>query len=426
MSEQNTGATVVEAPPAAAPATEQPAVESQTLQPAAPETGLTRNDRRQRVREIAEGMANRRQDHAEAARQRALEQPRKEAGAPGGGQFTKEGEGGEESPLAPETAAASAPAGGTTDAQDVVDDSAPTTQGQAQTTPEGMVDIPLPDGHPWRDRGKTYFRTAKEFEIEARAGINAAMQNKEVSKQMAELERQRAIEQARSKVSGELPSIDNDPTWQEVLRQIDAAPGFGPEITAQIKEAFKAREELAVVRAEGQASREFSEGMATRQAYNTVMAEAAQVARIWKDEPWRVDQNFREYLAEKDRMVAAGQQVTTPTPQEFYEWLKPRYFADPRVKAEVQRVRQAEEQARVERIRAEERKRIEAEREAAAQQAAERRSTLPPTSRRTPVHQSTTPAAPPPQLEDPAPRALTHRERQAQAREIAQRYAPRR
>lgn len=425
MTTESTGA-APEAPPVAVETPTAPveAVETATdTQATTPEQQLTPGHGKSgAARRVAERMAKRdvERQRAEAAREKALGQPRKEAGTqtedgkPAGGQFTKE---------QTDAAAAAAPAS-TPDGAPAAppEKTAPTTPAAAKA-PDGMVDVPLPEGHPWRDRGRSHIRVAKEFENETRAGINAAMRLRDVESERDRLARENLLAEARQKaLSGDLPKVASDPKWQALIEQVRAAPGFGDEMAEQILALAKANEEWTVVRAESEAARNFELTQMMTRLEDEVMGQASQLLEVWSShgEMWRVPHLFRQYVNAVDARNQREGRDIPPSRAEFFEWIKPHYRQDPRVQQRVQALRDADRQREEAKIRADERAKAERERAEAAKDAALRHAAKPPLAR-VPQRQSQAPVPPPPPAEPAAPQQSRRKAAQQRAREIATR-----
>jgi len=418
------GAPPAPEPVVAAPATPEPAAPAAAV-PEAPKaeekelsqgTGLMGASRR--ARERAERMAARAAadtERAEAARERALGQPRQEAGAttedgkPAGGQFKQE-------EAVPKVAATPAPDAGAL---------APAKEGSSAPAPE-LVEIPLPDGHPLRDRGVKSIRVAKESEQEARNGVNAAIRARQLESERDELTRNLALLEARNKaLSGDIPKYETDPKYLTLIEQVRAAPGFGDEMADQLLAAFKAREELTIVKAEGTASREFDQQRMAMRIEGDIMSQATQVLDIWNgagEIDFRVPELIRQYFAACDQRDGATGRQQPPSAAEFFEWVKPAYRADPRVRTAIEQLRANEARQRENAIRAEERRKVKAEQDAQAAEGAKRRAGLPPTSRpiRAGTDAGTTPAPEP--ARQPAQFGQHRKHARSNAAEIGRRY----
>ena len=438
MSTDSTGASQA-APPVAPAVTEQPVAPAAPAVEATPAAvpdgttvkltdGTSKMASRTRVAErirAREERAARESEKAEAARQKALGQPRVEAGVKEGGQF-KEGEGTPAAATAPAEATPATPAAATAPASGT---EAPKPTPAAATAPAGMVDIPLPDGHPLRDRGKTFIRVAQEFESEARNGINAAIRARELEVERDNLARNNALLEARTQaLAGDLPNPERDPALKALRDQVRAAKWgdkTGDQMAEQLIASFQARERLAVIDAEGKATVEYEEARTAGQVFSDIQLEAGQVLAIWAQSgelAGRIPQLVKQYYAAVDQRNTRDGVNIPPSKAEFFEWVKPAYRADPRVQAAIQQLRQSESAKERERIRLEVQAEFERKQAEAATAATQRRSALPPTSRALPPQQSTTPAPAPAQPAAPKP-GSHRRDARQRAGEIAQRYA---
>lgn len=430
MSTPGTGATET-APPVEPAVTEQPAapvVETAPSTTSTPESevklteGTGKMAARTRTAERIRAREERQQKEvevAEAARQRALGQPRVEAGKPEGGEFKKEDA----------AAADAAPAEGATPAGTASAAPAPTTDPVA-TAPAGMVDVPLPDGHPLRARGRTYIRVAQEFEADVRNGINSTMRLQTVESERDALARDNALLEARRQaLAGNLPNPETDPHLRALIEQVKAAPeGWmgktGAEVAAMLTEAFKAQQELALIRAEGRAHVEHEEARTAGQVFADIQAQAGQVLGIWAQSgelQGRIPQLVKQYYAAVDQRNTRDNVNQPPTVAEFFEWVKPAYRLDPRVQAAITALRQQDQERDRERIRLEVKAEFEKKQAEAAAAAVTRRAGLPPTSRALP-QQSTTPAPAPTPSAPPQPGSHRRNARQGAA-ERAMKYA---
>jgi hypothetical protein len=288
-----------------------------------------------------------------------------------------------------------------------------------------MVDVPLPEGHPLRARGRTHVRVAKESEADVRNGINSTMQLKAVEAERDRLAKDHALLEARTQaLSADLPKYESDPKWQALVKQIREAPGFGDEMAEQIIASLKAREELTVVRAEGQATKDFDDARYMGTLEQDVLTRAPQVFSIWATagELWRVPQMFQQYVGAVDTHNQVHKQNLRPTSEGFLEWMRPHYGKDPRVQAAVTKYRTEEQNRERERIRAEERAKLTKQQQQVAADAAQRRAGLPPTSRALPST-TTQPATEEAPTREP-PQHGTHRKAaRERAAEIGRRYA---
>lgn len=438
MNTEGTGV-AASAPPVAPAGTEQPVAPAVPATPAAPPpaedlkltegTGKaaarTRTAERMRAREER---AARDTAIAEAARQKALGQPRIEAGVREGGQFKS----GEEVP--PAAAAPAAPAEGVVPVAPAGTGTpapAPTTETSvAAQAPAGMVDVPLPEGHPLRDRGRTFVRVAQEFEADVRNGINSTMRLKQVEAERDTLARDNAILEARRQaLAGNLPNPERDPTLKALLDQVRAAKWgdkTGDQMAETLIAAFQASEHLAIIQAEGRAHVEHEEARTAGQVFADIQAQAGQVLQVWaqaNELQGRIPQLVRQYYAAVDTRNTRDKVNIPPTTAEFFEWVKPAYRADPRVQQAIAALRQQDQTAERERIRLEVQAEFERKQADAASAAATRRAGLPPTSRALPPTQSSPPAAAPAKPAAPPQHGSHRRDGRARAAEIAQRYA---
>lgn len=401
MSDTQAGAAPEVAPAEATPEAVTPEVTPESVEQAQ-ELELVRGKGRpgalQNVRKRAERFAKEAaaRNTAEAARERALGQPRKPAGTSEGGEFAK-GEGSEPAP-SPEVAAEQVAATTKPAAETVAGEGSEGITKSAGTAkaPDGWVDIPLPEGHPLRDQGKTHIRALKEQERDIRSGINAAIKLREAESERERLLRQNALLEARqAALSGDQPNPDSDPSVQELLRQIREAPGFGDGLAERVLQGLKADAELRVIKAERQAETDFSIERTAAQVAGDIESKAAEMFRIWS-QAGEVQRHLhgprgliaQYYAAVDDRNQRDGTNLQ-PSTGEFFRWAQQAYAADPRVRAEIERIQKADKTRTEEEIRAKVRAEFEEEQRKKAAEAAQRHSKLPPTSR--PLPSTSTP-----------------------------------
>lgn len=406
-----TGA-AAQVPPVESPAAPAPAAPEapETVQPAAqPEElelvkGEGRSGARRNVRKRAERMAREAEarNKAEAARDRAIGQSRKPAGTPEGGEFAKDGTSATEQAPDAQAAAPGAPAD-TAGAAAAPPAGSQVEPSPAGTAPEGWVDIPLPEGHPWRERGRTHHRVPKDQEREGRAGVNAALRLRDTEAEVEALRRENALLEARrNALSGNLPNVESDPRYKALFDQISEAPGFGPEMAEQIKAALQAAPELKVMKAEQEASAQIEFGRTAHRIASQIEAKSAEVLGIWA-KAGELQARLHgphglipQYYAAVDARNTREQTDVPPSPDEFFQWVRQAYAADPRVQAEIQRIRREDQVRSEEQIRAKVRAELAEEQRQKAQEIAERHKAKPPTSRALPSTSSTpsTEAAP--------------------------------
>ena len=385
MSEEATGV-AVEAPPVEAPVVEAPVVETPAVE-IERESGAGHQGARRNVRKRAERAAARAEANAvvaEAARQRALP-PRVEAGRPEGGQFTKEGAG-EEPAVSPEVVA-EAP----TEQTPVAGDGSQVDVAGTDKAPAGWVDIPIPEGHPLRDRGRTKIRALKEEETDVRNGINAAVRLREAESERDRLARDVALLEARREaLSGDLPDLDADPVFRAMLEQIEAAPGFGPEKAEQIRAWRAAAEEARIMKATQEVDSRISMQRTAQQVAGDIESRAEQIFEVWT-KAGETQQRLRgpngliaQYYRAVDQRNERDGVSHMPKTDEFLVWARQAYSADPRVKTAIEQIRQQDKVRSEEAIRAKVRAELAEEQRVKAEAAAVRHSVRPPTSRALP------------------------------------------
>ena len=393
MSDTDTGATV-----AAPPATEAPAPEPAAVEPQAEEQKKPRNKSEARRMAV--------QDAKRLAAQRAAEQPREPAGTPEGGQFvTDQAEAPVEQETQPEAVVEETPVDegialtDLTVAPEVPGEVAPDADTAVAEAPAaGTVTIPLPEGHPWRDRGETELRDIPaEQEEFVRAGINAAMQNRELKK----AEERNALLEARLKaLQGDLPAqFERDPKLSRLLTDISET--YDAETAELVKAGFLALQNEEVSKVEAQTMAEFETRQYADSVRRTVFSEAPTHFPVWAQNPAELHAHLERLVPEygdlvdaRNRMYASqNRPPMRPTAQEFAAWVKANAYAnDPRVKAQATAASRAAEQKREDEIRREvqaERDKAEAER---LQDAAARHRSRPPSTPVTTTAGQTIPA----------------------------------
>lgn len=365
-----------------------PAVTPESTEPVAPTKPMTRQEARRASAEAGKALAEKRAA-AEASRDKALEQPRVEAGTPEGGEFKKvEGEpAGEpavetpadaQAPAKPVAAAAGASA------------ATPDESAVAETPAPELVTIPLPEGHPWRDRGETEVRTTPDQERQMRAAINAA----DRIRGMDTLEQTNALLEARLRAleSDDLPAqYQTDPKLVHLLNEI--AEKYDPETRALIESGLDALQQQHVNQYEQGAMADVQRrGIASNFITQTLEA-AASMVPVWVESgetQYRLAPLMQEYGnlvdGRNQLLVQQGKRETPPTTQEFYRWIAQSYMSDPRARAKMDAQAQVRREAETERIRAEEREALETAEAAKLQETADRHATRPPSpAARTPT-----------------------------------------
>lgn len=369
----------IEAPSAAEPVAEAQTAEAPKGTEAAPKAPKTRAEARRQAIKAAKDLAPK---VAEAAKERALRQPREEAGKPEGGQFKAEGE--QESAPGAEDAATVA-SEQQAEAADVAEadstDSEPTEA--AKVADDGLVSVPIPDGHPLREQGKDHVKVPAESERDIRAILNAAARSRDLERVQEDKAR---LEARLNALQGDLPNPKTDPTISELLRQIEEAEGFGPELRAKVEAAFGAQAKLA----ELQAEREAMQGVWMQRQVSTwaseVDMEAANKLSVWAESGElgvRLPAYKQEYLRNLDahnERLPEGSRPIQPTTDHFFQWLGAAYKQDPRVQAKLTKLQQAEKEAEEARIRAKVLADVEKKKAAEAEDAKQRHSARPPIS----------------------------------------------
>lgn len=425
------GLAAPETPPEQTEAQPEPQTEAEAEVQLELERGKGRSGALRNARKRAERAAATRAK-AEAARERALGQPRKEAGTSEGGQFAAETaavtpEGAEqESAASTEAGTEQAPAATEASSPEAVTTTPEVDGSGTDQAPDGWVDIPLPENHPLRARGRTHIRALKDQEADVRNGINAAVRLRETEAERDRLVREHALLEARAQAqSGHLPNPETDPSVQQLLQQIREAPGFGDEMAERVLNGLRADAELAVLKAEQQADSEIALQRTTASIAGEIEAKAGDLFKVWSEagEVQRFLHGPRGLLAQYFEAVDARNARdgvnTKPSMPEFFEWAKPVYASDPRVRAQIERFQRDEKLRSEEAIRAKVRRELEEEQQKKAAEAAARHAKLPPTSRSMPA--SSTPATEATE-EREAPRPGTYR--QAAKQRIRERFAP--
>ena len=214
------------AAPAVATA-EAPVVEAQV--PTGDSPDAVRRSARQQVRDMGQQVDSVRQK-AQESRQRAHDQPRTESG-----KFTTE---------ATDEAAAAAEPVTPPEAGDSVPGEPSAEAAEDQPLEAGKVRIELPEGHPLRDQGRTFYDVPEMEERQWREAINGAARRKEVDeartalqqreKELAEMRRQALLRDAEARFQQEKGSefwtADHQQKYQDILDT------YGPEDA----EAYKA------------------------------------------------------------------------------------------------------------------------------------------------------------------------------------------
>lgn len=425
---------VAEAPvpsaPESAPEAEAPDTSATPETPETPESDRTPKPksraeaRRQAIRR-AKDMAP---EVAERSRQKAMEQPREDAGKPEGGQFKKDqekqAESSEEPDAQPEVAAESATepkasADTAADAGSKKDE----TPAAPEVADDGLVEIPIPDGHPLRDQGKTSLRVPADTERDIRTTLNAAVRSRELDA----VQQEKALLEARlTALQGSAPDPTTDPTIQELLRQIEDAEGFGPELRAKVEAAFQAQRQLKVHESERGAMQKVWEQRLVSDWGAEVDTEAPQMLDVWAESGelgMRLQNLKLEYLRKLDAYNQGrteGTPPAQPTKDHFFKWVGQAYKADPRVTAKIEAMRKAEREAEREKLRSEVRAEEKRREEEKRKEAEARHDTRPP------VSSSVTTNAPTP-AEEGMPEGVRSPNRRKtlrqRARERAEQYA---
>lgn len=396
MSEETKGTAAPESAPvetAPAAAEQAPAEQPKTEEPtkAGPRTSPRTQQRRQAHDRAARLEHARAQ--AEAARERALSQPREEAGKatqegePAGGRFKKEG--GEEAAAAPAPEAqpraeSQADAGAkppATEASATPDGAAP----GKEPVPDGMVRIPLPEDHPWRQRGHTYWDAPKHLENETRAAVNAVAERHQLRQQLERQAEERAILEARIKArESDLP-FKPDPRMEHLLKDIER--NYSAEEAELIRRGLDSLNETTLTRAELRARQEIVEQRQGREFYESVHAEAARRFPVWAEQgvvKRYMDSAVRQWGrivdANNAQRAHQGLEPIGLNTEDFFRWAATKYASEPAVLAAMRAKQEQERETERERIRREERERIQAEERQKLEEAAGRHRTLPPST----------------------------------------------
>lgn len=392
-------------------AAEAPAETSDT-QPAAPEAPATdtgegkdssepgpRTSPRTRQRRQALERASSLADKAEAARRRAMEQPRENAGAttdegePAGGRF-KKGEAEAEPRPEPETAAepeAEGEAQADTQADgdeppEPASEAAPDAEPEPEAAPAESgktVRIPLPDDHPFRARGVTEWDAPAERENETRAMLNAVAERHQLRKDLEAEREQAQVLQARLKAAQSDLPYQPSPRMEHLLADIEN--NYSAEEAELIKRGLDSLNERTLTDAEMAARRHVAEQRQGAEFYETVHSQAAKRFPVWANRgvlKGYMDSAIRQWGARVDRENAArAEQGLRPLgldSREFFRWASTKYVEDPAVLADMQSREAKRAETEREKIRREERERLEAEEKKKLAEAAERQKTLPP------------------------------------------------
>lgn len=356
-----------------------------------------RVSKRTQMRRQAHERAKAREAQAEAARQRALEQPRKDAGTPEGGQFTKEGEE-EESAAQPEAAEqaevaaesvedvtpdaptepeAAAPAGEKDTAQAPAEEASTQQTSAAGDKPApGVVMIPLAEDHPYRRRGITEWPSAPHLERETRGMLNAVA------------ERGRLVEEQeilKARLKAQQSDLPYQPTPRMETLLADIEKQYSPEEAALMRRALDSLNERELTRAEMEARQAVAERHEAERLVASVQEQAAARFPVWAKQGvldrYMVSalNRYGEHLTAENRIRAEhGREPLRASRDHFFQWAGPKYAADPAVVADYQARQQADTDKQRKRIRAEEQERLAAEERKRLEQAAERHSSLPP------------------------------------------------
>lgn len=399
------------APEAPVASDAQPAADTPPAQSPERPTPMKRGAARRAAAQLASDLATKARERSDA-QQRAAAQPRVDAGTPEGGRFTKD-QPALEPPAESEVAATKAPTEPLTAAADApAVDSSDEPDAAASDAPAGeFVTIPLADDHPWRARGKTEVRVPADLEREMRQAVNTPMRAQEVTR----LQEQNALLEARlAALNGEMPApFQTDPKLQHLLNDIGET--YDADTRALIEAGLKAMQQRHV-------DSQVQQAMTSHGFIAAVRAKAAERLPVWAEagETHRLDQLMYEYVKRVDarnaQLAQSGRRLMAPNEGEFYDWIAGVYAQDPRVAQRRRAEADAQAAAERERIRAEERKALEAAEAEKLREAADRHAQRPPspTSR---VSETTTPRRDTPEVPEdvrrqPNRRALLRRQLQ--------------
>src|SRR3989304_413329 len=281
------------AAPAVATA-EAPVVEAQV--PTGDSPDAVRRSARQQVRDMGQQVDSVRQK-AQESRQRAHDQPRTESG-----KFTTE---------ATDEAAAAAEPLTPAEAGDSGPGEPSAEAAEDQPLEAGKVRIELPEGHPLRDQGRTFYDVPEMEERQWREAINGAARRKEVDeartalqqreKELAEMRRQALLRDAEARFQQEKGSefwtADHQQKYQDILDT------YGPEDA----EAYKAGQ----VRKRDEAMAEVRDQADEQAVQQTWQREGAKV----KTEALRRKEIEAELAEQKREELKAASQRHAQNPQ---------------------------------------------------------------------------------------------------------------
>lgn len=386
-----TEAAPTEQPPSAEPSEDPAQPSGATEAPSTAEDGPRVSPRTKQRRKTLERAASI-SEKAEAARKRAMEQPREEPGtttdegASAGGRFkadTEDAEGSAKSEAIaepepePEAAAGDEPPAEAS-AQEDSETGAPEPPSGTDT-----VRIPLPEDHPYRARGITEWEAPKERETEVRGMLNAVAERHQLRQQLEREREQAAVLQARLKASESDLPYKPTPRLEHLLSDIEQ--NYSPEEAELIKRGLDSLNERTLTSAEMQARQQVIERRQGEEFYTGVHSEAAQRFPEWASRgvlTRYMDSAIRQWGrivdAENAKRAQQGHRPMGLDQAEFFRWASQKYVADPGVVSTMQARQQSEREAEREKIRAEERSSLEAAERKKLAEAAERHNTLPP------------------------------------------------
>ena len=266
------------------------------------------------------------------------------------------------------------------------DAASPSDDPDAPSVPEGYDTIPLPDGHPLRDRGEDALPVPSLEELQETFGeergqhyhnyfrhlVNAGAENRQLGRQLSELQSKMARLEAEREVAESDEGREWDPRSNPELRQEieEIRRAYGDERAEQYIEALKAKRKEMVEERANEALSEHQQQQVAHRFVQHVNARAPQAFTVWA-ESGELGQRLTPLLQEYAKLVDAGVRDRNgrpyqPHPDQFEEWAFWEYYAhDPRVQ---QRARQLgkqtteNERERIEDEVREERKQEERER----------------------------------------------------------------
>ncbi len=378
------------AAPEVAPPTEAPSTTEETVATEEATQPLSRNmSRRERVSAIRERIEQQATPPERGPDGRFVAEQNEEAATEEPVAEPEEEEVVEETQVAAEESVA--PTAEDAAEETVAEEATPSEETKAPEEPKSVT-IPLDPSHPLYAQGITELPNVPvHLERAMRTMANATVRKQEVEQARAAqqaAEQELAMTRARMEMlqSGEIPTADNSPEIQTLLKDIE---NTYPDQLDTVKSALDALQQQTVQAKEAEVMQEVQRQQIGQQFLTEVQSNAHRQYPVWSQSGELTERmqlavaQYGDYVDTRNANLAAvGQQEQMPTSQEFFSWVDTNYVKDQRVQSQLAQFKK-ENEAQIGKDRAAEavaaeRQRLANEEKKKLTEAADRHGTKPP------------------------------------------------